>query len=397
MDRLRLLMLATYPSDIPLHGGQRRVHAIAESFIDAGWEVRHFSAFPQGSYSTSAASSDHVLIPRDFINRIIASRQRADLHASLYFSENPEAQARLAESIIRYRPHAVTLEQPWLFPVLRNLVDSASQSFLLINSTQNVEHELMAAILRQENHPRIEEWVAATAQLEQLVSSAADLTICVTERDADHFRAMGARSITIAPNGAARRPATVVSTWHATLAGRPYAFMTGSAHPPNCTGFLDLLGAQFAFLPRKGKLVVAGGMASLLARSRDFQVNQDLVARRVVLVPQPTEADLDHLINQANVVILPIRQGGGSNIKTAEALLSDRPIIGTTTAFRGYEEFLTAPGVRVADDSGRYQHLVRQALEKNERVSFSRPASERLLWKNCVGHLPAVVRSLLQS
>jgi hypothetical protein len=388
-------MLATYPSDAPRHGGQRRVNAISQSFRDAGWDVKQIGVFPEGTFSSNAPPGTHVLLPRKFNEQLAGEGLRADLHATLYFTDNPSARDRLADAIIRYHPHVVTVEQPWLFPAIRDLVDSPSRPFLFVNSTQNVEHDLMLAILDQEGHPWAEDWGCEAAHLERAATLAADLTICVTERDAGHFRALGARTITIAPNGAHRRPTTTSSRWHSGVTGSRYAFVIGSAHPPNCTGFLELLGAAFAFVPPGSKVVIAGGMATLLACSREFRLNRELVAERAVLIPDPAEADIDHLINHAAVVLLPITHGGGSNVKTAEAILTDRPIIGTTTAFRGFSTFRAAPGVRVEDEPARYRQLVRHALAEQDTASFYRPTSETLLWKNCVGHLPALVHGLL--
>ena len=47
-------------------------------------------------------------------------------------------------------------------------------------------------------------------------------------------------------------------------------------------------------------------------------------------------------------MLLPITYGGGSNLKTAEALLTGHPIIATAKAFRGCEVFTDMPGMIIA-------------------------------------------------
>ena len=107
-------------------------------------------------------------------------------------------------------------------------------------------------------------------------------------------------------------------------------------------------------------------------------------------------SDLDYLINRAAVVLLPIAQGGGSNIKTAEALLSGRPIVASSTAFRGYEAFRNSAGVTIEDNVGRFRHAVRMALSKTPPTVAIRTEAESLLWERCVFNIPSAMRNLVR-
>jgi glycosyltransferase involved in cell wall biosynthesis len=120
-----------------------------------------------------------------------------------------------------------------------------------------------------------------------------------------------------------------------------------------------------------------------------------MARRRVHLFPDPTENDLDYLINRAAVLLLPIAHGGGSNIKTAEALLTDRPIIGTSTAFRGYDKFRMSKGVTIKDDVGEFRRALRTALSTAASCNFKRENAELLLWERCVANIPSLMRSCI--
>src|SRR5262249_8907569 len=52
----------------------------------------------------------------------------------------------------------------------------------------------------------------------------------------------------------------------------------------------------------------------------------------------------------------------GSNIKTVEALLSGRPIIATSFAFRSYEEFKDVPRVTICSTKSDFQSALQKYL-----------------------------------
>lgn len=395
MGAPRILLLSTYPSENPRHGGQRRVHAIANSYRKAGWEVKQIGVFPRESYVCKRWGTNHIKLPKEFCSRLSIDGFRMDLHAHRYFLDNPNKWNSLLLSVNRFSPDVIQFEQPWLFPAILPYLSERKEKILTVYSSQNVEADLMKDLLLIEGHRRADEFAKETEQLEDSVISMADTTICVTEADAKVFRARGATNVFVAPNGADRRPLTHSCRCESTIRGKRYAFVTGSAHSPNCDGFLHFLGTKFAFVPPDCRIVVAGGMATLLASSPTFKKDFEMARRRLHLFPDPTENDLNYLINHADMVLLPIAHGGGSNIKTAEALLTDRPIIGTSTAFRGYDEFRTSTGVTIKDDVGEFRGAVRLALSVAAPCSFKRENAEPLLWDRCVATIPAVMRSCI--
>jgi glycosyltransferase involved in cell wall biosynthesis len=89
---------------------------------------------------------------------------------------------------------------------------------------------------------------------------------------------------------------------------------------------------------------------------------------------------LDALLEYANAVLLPITIGEGSNLKTAEALVSTLPIVATTKAFRGFEHFGNSPGVYIADTADEFQAVTRSLMSNLRPEPYRRPGTESLLW-----------------
>jgi glycosyltransferase involved in cell wall biosynthesis len=98
------------------------------------------------------------------------------------------------------------------------------------------------------------------------------------------------------------------------------------------------------------------------------------------------EERLQRYIRETDVVVLPIRSGGGSNLKTAEALYARKKIVATSFSFRGFEAFRHFPGVHVADNPDSFERAMLKAVQDSE-VNYSwqqRKQLERLLWTNCL-------------
>jgi hypothetical protein len=99
---------------------------------------------------------------------------------------------------------------------------------------------------------------------------------------------------------------------------------------------------ELAGLRSDERIVVAGSVSSLIddyLKTGDGPLGSD----RLVLLGEVSSFKLDCLIANAAGMLLPVTYGGGSNLKTAEALLAGHPIIGTTKAFRGCEVIAETP------------------------------------------------------
>jgi glycosyltransferase involved in cell wall biosynthesis len=91
--------------------------------------------------------------------------------------------------------------------------------------------------------------------------------------------------------------------------------------------------------------------------------------------------ELNKLIASANVILLPIPYGGGSNLKTAEALVSGRPVVGTTKSFRTFESFANSRNVVIADDVDSFREACFNFVSEKLPTVY-RYGHEKLMWEN---------------
>jgi glycosyltransferase involved in cell wall biosynthesis len=130
-----------------------------------------------------------------------------------------------------------------------------------------------------------------------------------------------------------------------------YVLFVASAHKPNAEGFLSLLGSRLGYLPLGTAIVIVGSLGHLLnleITKRD-PLWADYFGHRCFSWGQASDDTLASLIAGSAAIILPITLGEGTNLKTPEALLSGKPIIATSKAFRGFEGYANQTQVHIAD------------------------------------------------
>jgi hypothetical protein len=114
-----------------------------------------------------------------------------------------------------------------------------------------------------------------------------------------------------------------------------------------------------------------------------------------VLLPEITDFCLDGLITNAAGIVLPLRKGGGSNLKTAEALDSLLPLVATPTAMRGYEDYAPLEGVLVAADADAFAKGMRRIFDGPEVRRVRSPALDKLLWESTLRPIVDLVHEVL--
>lgn len=174
-----------------------------------------------------------------------------------------------------------------------------------------------------------------------------------------------------------------------------YALYCASAHPPNMTGFFDIFGGGFGSLKPDEKLIVAGGAGWAIAG--DVRIHQSpKLAEKVVVAGLVSQSCLDGLLDGAHCIVLPLTQGGGTNLKTAEALWSGKYIVATTVAMRGFEDFIDDSAVFVADDPSEFKRNLRHVmgLEPLQLTPADCDKRKRVLWNECLKALPAFVERI---
>ena len=103
-------------------------------------------------------------------------------------------------------------------------------------------------------------------------------------------------------------------------------------------------------------------MAHLIANDQRFQRFPALNQAFIQTIPTLDDAGLHGLLYHAKVIFLPITAGGGTNLKTAEAFLTLKPVVAMRPALRGYQEAEDLSGVYVADTPNQFRAFLRQTM-----------------------------------
>jgi len=219
-------------------------------------------------------------------------------------------------------------------------------------------------------------------QTERNAVREADLVTVVSQSDFDVFSEWGAKKVLLAENGISpwTTSASQREAWSKKLPRGKWPLYVSSAHPPNFLGFAEALAWNLGAIPPDSRLVLAGGAAAFIeqqfipslaqAEAAPPQVNQVRFAAlnesRICSLGVLPEADLNAVKSLASAFVLPIASGGGTNIKTAEALMSGAYVIGTPLAFRGYESFMDFPTVRIANTPQQFSDALREILAPSQ-------------------------------
>jgi len=387
---VKILCLSTYPLEEPTHGGQHRLSNIVTELQARGHEVCSAGVLGSPTYPPSpyfVAGPD----PADMAEIFEHYGLMEDWIISEIFATNRKFFSSLADKIGMV-PDIILIEQPWLFRFAERLNRERFRGRAkLLYGSQNVEHHLKEAILKRYYGDRhVSESREKVLQCELHAIARAERTFCVSQNDVDWTSGHAAREPVLAANGVIDRRASMVDIAAANRIthGRKFALYCASAHPPNMEGFFDIFGEGAGCIPPEARMVVAGGAGRSLATDPRLGQTGSL-ERQFIDAGQVSESVLRGLLATAHVMVLPITSGGGTNLKTAEALWSGHHIVATPTAMRGFEQFANAHGICVTKESTDFLNAVREVFQQpNLQISLrEREDRSLVLWENTLAQM----------
>lgn len=246
-------------------------------------------------------------------------------------------------------PDVVIFDHPWLWNEAKK-IKKMFPHCKIIHSSQNIEWKLKEDLLSHIDKKIADKVVEFVRDIEIEIAQESDLVVCCTESDKQWFVENNAKKVIVAANGTETTPGIVESD-------KKYAITVGSGHPPNTAGSLKYLNDATDWFPEGSDMIILGEMCDSLRGHLGAERNEDRDTT-LRLLGKRTNEELKKLIQSASVIVLPIPYGGGSNLKTAEALASGRPVVGTTVSFRGFKEFMDSENVIVTDDVTSFQNAV---------------------------------------
>jgi glycosyltransferase involved in cell wall biosynthesis len=389
----RILALGTYPIEKPIHGGQRRVAAFKRFYERHGIEYVYACIYNHLHYKgDEVGPNDWPLKIPSFDGGLVYVI--GDLMSGRQFETDSVSLQHFASLIERIKPDALQLEQPFMWPMAKQLIELYSaQDIKLIYSSQNVEAPLKREILlaRRMVTEKREQICADIEKMETELVREADLIFCVTQDDrARYLQMKSSDRVIIVPNGTDRPPqgsqhrTTLPIQSH--FQGRRFLMSVGSSHPPNVDGMCHFVFDNGAFfVPPVKSIAICGGVSEPVFNHFAYQKFLAAHFARAQFFPQIEDAELWAIKHACHGVFLPLRSGGGSNLKTGEALALGKWVIATTVALRGYESMRSAKGLIIADDPSSFRRAMAETLSRPgfQLSEADWAARDGLFWDRC--------------
>jgi hypothetical protein len=244
---------------------------------------------------------------------------------------------------------------------------------MIVYSSQNIEWRMRPEMYHLGLHrPGAEALVAATRALEMLLWQRADLILSISDIEAEEIeRESGRQDVVYLPptSDLAERKVSANGRFaaEALAAGVRYAGLLSSAYWPNQEGFLEIFSDGLGFLRTDEQIWVGGQLGKAVAddpRYQDYKTINDTRMRQIGYIPNEDKAAF---FGGAHCVIVPVRMGAGSKLKTADALASGRAMISTSHGIEGYGPIASnamGQGIYVTDNPEEFRSLVARALRE---------------------------------
>ena len=383
---MKILGLSTYPIRLPVHGGQRRTAQISLGYARHGIQYLYASVYSPLSYSPNKVTERDY--PYSSIGGIYSEVPFIDdMGSGVFAATQSGPYAHFRRLIETYQPEAIQLEQPFMWPLIRSLrADGVCKDIPLIYSSQNFESPLKRAILEgvgvdRKQVRRVEQMVL---DLEAELVEEADLLVCVSTADEQAYRLLNPGCDPLVVRNGSERPGKSVRPPNGSyFKPEEYLYFVGSAYPPNTQGFEKFVldGGLYGFPPEK-LFAVCGGTSHGIFQSSSYVPHAEGYGDRVHFFPHPSDAELQWLRENAKGVLLPIGSGGGSNLKTAEAITSGKWVVATPVAMRSFESHQADAGVIVAATPREFQQAMLDVVYGKPLRLTERQRSQRegLFW-----------------
>jgi hypothetical protein len=399
----KILFLSTYPIKNPRHGGQIRLANIIKVFQKDGWETHHVAICDQDAYDEAKIGGHDIIFPKSSSYRLYKNNKVpfiSDLTSGYFASE----EALVIKKALKEMPKdldVIHVEQPWLFAFAKKLRSQNAHKTKLVYGSANIESGLKAEIFKMFGLVDTLGIIDEIQNIEMTATKEADLVLAVSHQESETFQDWGAQEVAIALNGATLPDATPEKRkeWMVKLPKNPFALYVASAHPPNFTGWLELLGPALGYIPPGSKLVVAGSVCEHIYQILNNSNYASLNMPKLQLLFELDDSDLSAVKSLADLFLIPLKTGFGTNLKTAEALISKKTVVSSVKGMRGYEEFKSLPQVTVSDEKEILHGAIRRGLSPESAMKIptekrNQPDPVKLAWDHCLGKLPSLYASI---
>jgi hypothetical protein len=295
----------------------------------------------------------------------------------------------------RLGTNVVILEHPFLIDIVQPVVERLGAA--LVYSCANIEYRLLQELERfAPDWRRRTDRAADVRRREEQATRAASVVTAICSTDQKVLRDEFGVDSVLVPNGttlADRLPPTAPASGR--RAGHPVDFaVAGSAYWPNVEGLAKVAEPSLAFLPPVSRIHVIGSMSNEILRFPSIDRRHSANASRLVLRGFLGMDELIATFHAARAILVPVFTGEGSNLKTADALASGRPVIMTERAARGYEDVLAADdeGVSIVSDATEFRAAMAAELRRPRQPQVGTGRRDLLGWTTRLAPLQSAVQ-----
>lgn len=387
--KLKVLQFTTYDLSAQNHGGKIRSFEIRKQ-LRKKFKVDTVSF--EWDSEESIESMSFNLDMQKWLEYGI-NGYTSDLGVSVYMKREHDTFNRLKDIVNSFLPDIILLEQPYLWPVVKQLIQEnelCNTKIKVVYSSHNIEHEMKNKIYNDLlDKAEADKLTEEVLRIETDLIKSADQIIVATDGEKDFVKRHNRDiDIIILPNAHNKPTKNRKSKyWKNLLDNRKTNWIyIASYHPPNINGLNKVISEVENRRRESGeldfKLWLFGGVSQGLIDiyNIDFENFSWIEVLGIV-----QEEDINAAICECDGMILPIWEGGGSNLKTAQALLSNKYILASEYSFRGFEDYSNEYGVKTEKDTSS---LVDLLLTTKPRKKYDRFRQvEDLSWKKVLKSL----------
>ncbi|BDS22413.1 TPA: glycosyltransferase [Klebsiella quasipneumoniae] len=393
---MKILQMATYDVERPDHGGKLRSHHIRRS-LRTQFNVETLSFEWDEKVDASSLS---VRLDQNRWTEFGISGMLSDWGICNFLEKDEKCYEQVCRNVHKFDPDIILLEQPFLWPLVERFFDDGTlaRNVRVIYSSHNIEVIMKRQIYQDLFSPEIaKKYTDYVDNIEKGVIKACSGAIAVSEIDAAYITRLNPDApVKIYFNGHSKpKNGPEDKKWQSRFENRDANWVfVGSWHPPNINGLRDLV---MALAQKEGEknfaLWALGSVGNgLVATTPGFDAKDYPWLHITGLV---SAEDIDSAILCSSGIVLPIWEGGGSNLKTAQALLSTKCILGAEFSFRAFEHVTSEPGVFLVKDADSLANLVTET--RPERHYARSEEVYALEWERVLQSLPDFVLKIIDS
>lgn len=372
---MKILSLGTYPIIECLHGGQIRTKHFIDRYkkILGDNNAKYIAIYNPHAYPI--ASKNDIAVGKATIQRITSTNYAEDIICGEAIWYDDRVKKQMVEIITKFKPEVIECVQGYSYFGVKKIVKELGVNVKILYNAHNIEHTMKKDIYESmglNNDSQAQKYLGKIKKNEEEIVQVSALTFAVSESDADKLLEMGSREVKIVPNAVSNISVNndkVINWKNRFIEDRvnKSILFIGSAHLPNINGFEKLVADKPGFIDLHTKIYVVGSVCDLLKTKHATDSLIDIVFMdRIKLLGKLPEEDLRALIYISDVALLPILDGGGSNLKTAEAIYYANKIVATDVAMRSFGDFINFPNIKIANNPIDFKKAILSQLQASK-------------------------------